>query len=190
MQISLRPSLLDGTYPHLRPEPEFAEGRFRYVADVLLHEMVHHYHMEITENTEASFHGHGPAFRDECNRIGAVLRLPPVRSHKKRGPDKDLPSCAYWPHIVRPLDYYLGAVVEETPAPPVPPIPPKVCETCQAVSPLIDQALNLLASMGRGYGHVMTTLETYDCLKRTLTAMREMVPIVGDNAISEDDEED
>ncbi len=28
---------------------------------------------------------------------------------KKRGKDKDLPSCAQWPLNVRPRDYYLGA---------------------------------------------------------------------------------
>src|SRR5262245_61074295 len=39
LQIRLRPSLLDGTHPKMREGPEYAEGRFRYVADVLLHEM-------------------------------------------------------------------------------------------------------------------------------------------------------
>ena len=28
---------------------------------------------------------------------------------KKRGKDKDLPSCAQWPHNVRPAGFYLGA---------------------------------------------------------------------------------
>ncbi len=32
-----------------------------------------------------------------------------LRSMKKRGKDKDLPSCAQWPLNVRPRDYYLGA---------------------------------------------------------------------------------
>jgi hypothetical protein len=27
------------------------------------------------------------------------------------GPEKDLPSCAYWPHCVRPASYYKGAFV-------------------------------------------------------------------------------
>ena len=44
-----------------------------------------------------------------CNRIGAKLGLPPVRTSKARGKDKDLPSCAYWPEDVRPDDYYQGA---------------------------------------------------------------------------------
>jgi hypothetical protein len=58
---------------------------------------------------EDGFHGHGPKFRDQCNRIGALLGLPPVRTSKARGKDKALPSCAQWPHCVRPADYYLGA---------------------------------------------------------------------------------
>jgi hypothetical protein len=49
------------------------------------------------------------AFAALCNEIGQALGLPPVRSMKKRGKDKDLPSCAHWPLNVRPRDYYLGA---------------------------------------------------------------------------------
>ena len=40
------------------------------LADVLLHETVHQWHDEITGQVERGYHGHGPAFRDECNRIG------------------------------------------------------------------------------------------------------------------------
>jgi hypothetical protein len=141
LQIRLRPSLLNGTHPRLRTGEVFAEGRFRFVADVLLHEMVHHYHFEVTGTHEDAFHGHGPAFRDTCNAIGQTLGMPPVRSAKKRGPDKDLPSCAHWPHNVRPPEYYLGAMVEDTPPTPRPPTSPQDCATCDAVSPLIDEAL-------------------------------------------------
>jgi hypothetical protein len=108
-QIRVRLSLLMGTHPHLRPGDEYAEGRFRFVADVLLHESIHQWHYEITGDPELSYHGHGPAFAAVCNQIGADLGLPPVRSMKKRGPEKDLPSCAQWPINVRPHDYYLGA---------------------------------------------------------------------------------
>ncbi|HKA53030.1 MAG TPA: hypothetical protein VKJ47_05160 [Candidatus Binatia bacterium] len=119
-EIRLRPSLLKGTHPHVRSEPAFQEGRFLFTADVLLHELGHQFSLEISGETEEPFHGHGPAFRDICNRIGKELGLPPVRSAKKRGPDADLPSCAQWPHNVRPLDYYQGAYVppaEETEKP-------------------------------------------------------------------------
>jgi len=39
------------------------------------------------------------------------MGLPPVRVAKARGPEKDLPSCAYWPNCVRPASYYKGAFV-------------------------------------------------------------------------------
>jgi hypothetical protein len=108
-QIRIRPSLYHGSHPDVRPEDEYQEGRIRLVADVLLHETIHQFHDEITGQTERSYHGHGPAFRDECNRIGALLKLPPVRTAKARGKDRGLPSCAHWPMNVRPADYYLGA---------------------------------------------------------------------------------
>jgi hypothetical protein len=89
---------------------EYAEGRFLVLADVLLHETIHQYHDEIIGQVERSYHGHGPAFRDECIRIGKELGLPPVRTSKARGPEKDLPSCAHWPFNVRPEGYYRGAL--------------------------------------------------------------------------------
>jgi hypothetical protein len=108
-QIRLRPSLLAGTHPLVRPGAD-PEGLFLFVADVLLHEMVHQFHQEITGDAEDSYHGHGPAFRDVCNRIGPGLGVGTVRSCKRRGRDRDLPSCSQWPYGLRPEDYYLGAV--------------------------------------------------------------------------------
>ena len=81
-QIRIRPSLWDGSHPQVKAGEEYAEGRFLLVADVLLHETIHQYHDEITGQAEKSYHGHGPAFRDECNRIGKELGLPPVRTAK------------------------------------------------------------------------------------------------------------
>jgi len=112
LQIRIRPSLLNGRYKGLRPEPEYAEGRRRYATDVVFHEMVHQWQHEAIGADEASYHGHGPTFRDKANEIGGLLGLPPVRIAKARGKDKALASCAQWPHNVRPADYYLGAVVE------------------------------------------------------------------------------
>jgi hypothetical protein len=118
-QIRLRPSLLTGTHPHMKPDSQYAPGRHRFVEDILLHEMIHQYHQEITGIDESSYHGHGPVFRDACNRIGASIGLPLVRTCKQRGADKDLPSCSYWPHIIRPVDYYGGAyrIPSESPQP-------------------------------------------------------------------------
>ena len=108
-QIRIRPSLFDGLHPKVKSGEEYAEGRFLLIADVLLHETIHQYHDELTGQVETGYHGHGPAFRDECNRIGRTLGLPPVRTSKARGPEKDLPSCAHWPLNVRPEGYYRGA---------------------------------------------------------------------------------
>jgi hypothetical protein len=114
-QIRIRPSLVDGTHPLLKPGPEYAEGRRRFVEDVLLHEANHAYQCEVLHEPEDSYKGHGPHFAAVCNEIGAKLGLPPVRPAKARGPLRDLPSCAQWPVCVRPDDYYLGAKVEEKP---------------------------------------------------------------------------
>jgi hypothetical protein len=43
--------------------------------------------------------------------VGKKLRLAQVRIAKVRGKDRDLPSCALWPHCVRPRNYYHGAYV-------------------------------------------------------------------------------
>lgn len=93
----------------MRQGESFAEGRARFVADVLLHESVHQWHSEITGQIEESYHGHGPAFAATCNQIGAALGLPPVRSMKRRGSGAAMPSCAQWPIYVRPADFYPGA---------------------------------------------------------------------------------
>ncbi len=108
-QIRIRPSLLLGTHPHIRPEKIYTEGRFLFVADVLLHEMIHQWQQEIVGNSEPHYHGHGPIFRDKCNEIGERLGLPRVRTSKMRGRDADLPSCSHWPHEVRPDEFYQGA---------------------------------------------------------------------------------
>jgi hypothetical protein len=94
-----------------------------------------------------------------------------VRSAKRRGPDKDRPSCAQWPHNVRPLDYYLGAVVEPTPEPPTPPKPPKACDTCEAVSPLIDEALAQLRRLA-----VVQKTAPYAACEQALLTIRQLVP--------------
>lgn len=110
-QIRIRPSLLAGTHPHVRPENGYAEGRFLFAEDVLRHEMIHQWQQEVTGELEKGSHGHGKTFRDKANEIGATLGLAPVRTSKKRGHDDEVPSCAQWPHNVRSLDYYLGAYV-------------------------------------------------------------------------------
>jgi hypothetical protein len=109
LEIRLRPSLLAGTHPRVRPEESYAAGRFAFVADVLLHEMIHQWQQEATGEQEPGYRGHGPSFARKATEIGAALGLPPVRTCKRRGPDAELPSCARWPHNVRPVERYCGA---------------------------------------------------------------------------------
>jgi SprT-like family len=117
-EIRIRPSLLRGTHPHLQAGERFEPGRRRFVDDVLLHEMIHQWQQEISGLRDEAYHGHGPAFRDVCNRIGAELGVPPVRTCKQRGADAHLPSCSQWPHNVRPPEHYQGAYgVPAKPAP-------------------------------------------------------------------------
>ncbi len=111
-QIRIRPSLMSGTHPHMLPGEEYRKERFLFVSDVCLHETIHLWQDEVRGDLEESYHGHGPLFRDKCNEIGQKLGLPPVRTCKKRGKDAELPSCSYFPHNVRPPEYYRGAYVQ------------------------------------------------------------------------------
>jgi hypothetical protein len=115
-QIRLRPPLLFGGHRLVRKGEQFAEGRLRFVEDVLLHETIRQWQHETIGNLESGYHGHGPLFAGKCNEIGAKLGLSKVRPAKKRGKDRDLPSCAQWPHCVRAADYYLGALAADVPA--------------------------------------------------------------------------
>lgn len=77
---------------------------------MLLHEMIHQYHQEITGQHDDSWSGHGSAFSAKANEIGEKLGLPPVRRTCKKRDGKE-PSPSQWPHVVRPESYYLGAHV-------------------------------------------------------------------------------
>ena len=110
-QIRIRPTLLKGQHKALKRGDRYAEGRLLFVSDVLLHETIHQYHHEITGHSEDSYKGHGPRYRDTCNLVGKNLALGQVRVAKSRGKDKNLPSCAEWPHCVRPRNYYRGAFI-------------------------------------------------------------------------------
>jgi hypothetical protein len=112
-QIRIRESLLTGAHRAVRAGEEFAEGRYKFVEDVLLHETVHQYQYEVLGRPEKSFKGHGPVFRELCNRVGSRFGLTAVRVAKARGKLKTLPSCAHWPHCVRPGGHYAGAYVSE-----------------------------------------------------------------------------
>lgn len=106
-KITIKESIVSGRYLHLNlgADPT-GEGHKRFVLDILLHEMVHQFIHEILGKSEPSYSGHGPVFKEQCNRIGDIIGLPLVRDCKRRGRYAELPSCAHWPHNVRPIDYY------------------------------------------------------------------------------------
>jgi hypothetical protein len=112
LEIRLRPSLLDGTHPRMRGPDA---GLFLFVADVLTHETIHQWAMEITGTTEDSYHGHGPTFTAKANEIGASLGLAPVVVRNRGG--SRLAKAAQWPHCVRPIEYYLDAYQPPVPVP-------------------------------------------------------------------------
>jgi Domain of unknown function (DUF4326) len=112
--IKIRKSILDGTLRDLKDGTGDQEGLWRFLTDVLLHEMLHQFAYEVTGQHDGSYHGHGPAFSALANEIGAKLGLPPVgRTYRKRDTEKKgLPSPSQWPHNVRPHpEYYRGAHV-------------------------------------------------------------------------------
>jgi len=112
--IKIRRSILDGTLRDLKHGNRNPQGLRRFLEDVLLHEMVHQWHHEVTGDTDPpDYRGHGPAFSAKVNEIGTRLGLPRVgRTRMKRDcADKGLESPQHWPHNVRPDGYYLGAHV-------------------------------------------------------------------------------
>lgn len=97
-----RPRTHEGVESHIRISQKVVfEGGTLLALDVLLHEMVHAYMQEIAGDLEAGYAGHGPLWTEQCNRIGALLGLPPVFTKGRGGP-----NSAQWPLCVRPLDYY------------------------------------------------------------------------------------
>lgn len=112
LQIRIRPDIISGTHNLVKGGSRDSEGLYLLTSDILLHEMIHQYQIEVLQDSEESFKGHGPLFCKLCNEIGEVLGFEEVRPSKKSGPDKERPSCAYWPDNVRPdiASYYHGVL--------------------------------------------------------------------------------
>jgi hypothetical protein len=151
-QTRIRPTLLTGEHPHRRAGEQFAAGRFLFVADVFLHESVHQYQHEVLNDLAPGYKGHGPRFAAKCNEIGAALGLPSVRPAKARGKNKNLPSCAQWPHNVRPADYYQSAYLwpqtnedKAEPGPEPAPEPPDTLD--EALRGLLEAAYKVGACL-------------------------------------------
>jgi len=114
-RIVLEAEFLTGRHVAVRSGDQYAAGRFRVIADTLLHEMIHQYQVEVLQlkRFDASgkrlHHVHGKGFAEKANFIGQLLGLAPV-SFTRDPFNKD------WPHNVRPASYYLGAYSNEFPA--------------------------------------------------------------------------
>jgi len=142
-EIRIRPSLAWGGHPCVNKGKKFEKGRLLYVADVLLHEMVHQWQHEVIKNLEPMYSGHGPLFRDKCNEIGERLGLGMVRTGKARGKHANLPSCSHWPHNVRPAEFYCGANAQRQGLTPI-------GSLCRSASEFAENPndLNKLLSLG------------------------------------------
>jgi len=82
--------------------PEFEEIKFKFIEDILIHEMVH----QLIEETgaydvnEQQYLGHGHKFAEVCNRVGEKIGLSPVYVNQR-------PYCFAWPDSVRRLNHYI-----------------------------------------------------------------------------------
>jgi hypothetical protein len=92
----------------IRLHPRVAASGHRFAQDILLHEMVHAWQVEVAGDGEPGYRGHGPKFAERCNRIGQKLGLAQVGLKGRKG----LPDCAQWPVCVRPAGYYGTAAAE------------------------------------------------------------------------------
>src|SRR5215217_3305901 len=116
-QIQIRPSLLNGTLIDFREGNKNREGLQRFTDEVLLHEMIHQWQVEVHGTVPTEFEhygGHGDTFSSKANEIGARLGLPPVRLRNKKSHSRKtahLPNPSQWPHNVYDPSHYLGAYV-------------------------------------------------------------------------------
>jgi hypothetical protein len=111
-QIRVRPACARGVYPtgayegvprkgwRMRPGHPI-EDRLVWLQDLVLHEMVH-LAMEQRGVREDGYKGHGPVFTSECNRIGAMLGLPNVRSKRRKGQGEEVLISSQWPFCAWP----------------------------------------------------------------------------------------
>lgn len=125
MQITIKRTLIDGTHAHFEAGTHDRLGQERFVLDVLLHEVVHQYCIEVLGKPEDSEKGHGLIFASECTRVGGLVGLPAVGPARAGRRKPGVASCGQWPHNVRPSNYYRGAYAPNgvQVAPTVPPGP-------------------------------------------------------------------
>lgn len=104
--ILLNDKLIYGNDDYLRPGKEYAHGRYRLMADVLLHEMIHQYQREVIKNVGYTktkrYFCHGKSFCQKASEIAEKIGLEKVRPNRQ-------PASKQWPGSTRDKEYYLGA---------------------------------------------------------------------------------
>ena len=110
-KIRIRPSFITGSDPYFNNTHQ-AEGRRRFIDDLLLHECVHVLHLE-RDYYGTTREPHGALFADECNRIGALIGTVRDVSALSKKRDSSVPLCPNWPHNVRPTGYYFDLLARE-----------------------------------------------------------------------------
>ena len=111
-EIIINNRLFTNKVPGVLLSDETREGFLLLLEDILLAELIHAYCHTKLQDTEVSYRGFGPIFTNECNRIGALIKLPAVRYSKdKKAKNREQTTSKQWPRCVRPEGYYLGAVV-------------------------------------------------------------------------------
>jgi hypothetical protein len=99
-QIQIRPSLLAGTLQHFRRGNKYREGMARFMDQVLLHEMIHQWQVEVNGTSPGEFKnygGHGSTFSQKANAIGARLELPRSVCATRRATPARRPICPTHP---------------------------------------------------------------------------------------------
>jgi len=92
----IRPSLLAGTLQDFREGNKDPEGLQRFMDQVLLHEMIHQWQVEVNHTDPGEFRnygGHGSTFSGKANEIGATLELPPSAYATRRATPERRPTC-------------------------------------------------------------------------------------------------
>lgn len=145
-EMTIRWTLVSGDHPHMVSGETFEDGRLLLVRDVLLHQMVHQNLLEIVKYPELNYSGHGPEFRDYCNRIGKTLDLPAVRASKCHPKVRSMVSCAMWPWGIRPKEYYQGAFTPRIPK-----------RRISAVDSIVERIVNLTLDDRRDLVSILTS---------------------------------
>jgi len=101
-QIRIREHVVLGTNPMFNQNHNI-DDRWRFILDVLLHEMIHQWQHEIIGYSKGNG-GHDMNYETKANEIGDCLGL--SHASYRRRKDNSIKTAAFWPMNVRPDGYY------------------------------------------------------------------------------------